>query len=61
MQCDGVTWTKWPVATDPYRTPRRAQRARSDMPDHFSPVTDTMSPDQHAVAVRPIAGTQNQQ
>ena len=56
MQCDVDE-----VATDPYRTPRRAQHAPNDMPDHFSPVTDTMSPDQHAVAVRPIAGTQNQQ
>ena len=52
MQCDVDE-----VATDPYRTPRRAQRALNDMPDHFSPVTDTMSPDQHAVAVRPMQRT----
>ncbi|CAE7437089.1 RE1 [Symbiodinium sp. CCMP2592] len=48
-------------ATDQLHTPRRAQRALTNMPDHFSPVTDTTSPDQNARALTSIAGAHNQQ
>ena len=37
------------VAADRCHTPRRAP-SFTNMPDHFSPVTDSMSPDLHTLA-----------
>ena len=49
------------MATDSCHTPRRAQGALTNVPDHLSPVTDTMSPEQNTRALTPIAGAHTRQ
>ena len=56
MQCDADD-----DPTSAYLTPRRSQSTVARLPDHYSPVTDSASPEQMAMIKRANPGVHNQQ
>ena len=55
MQCDADD-----DPTSAYLTPRRSQSTVARLPDHYSPVTDSASPEQLAMIKRANPGVHNQ-